>query len=143
MGDIIAVSDASKQKSASFSAITIIGTFLIAGTLAVLAYHFFSLRELAKEHSISRAKVYINQINKALDLYKLDNGSYPPNLEFLLIQQKLSSEKYLKNMPMNPWKQHYHYLSTGSSYEITCYGADGKEGGTGENADIKFYTPEK
>jgi general secretion pathway protein G len=44
-----------------------------------------------------------------------------------------------KDLPLDPWNQPYTYRNPGEHSpdpEITSYAADGKPGGTGEDADI-------
>ena len=45
---------------------------------------------------------------------------------------------FLNKAPLDPWKNAYEYVSPGSSepYEVICLGADGREGGEGENRDF-------
>jgi general secretion pathway protein G len=46
-----------------------------------------------------------------------------------------------KEIPLDPWGQAYVYRAPGRSggYEIVSYGADGREGGDGDNADIASW----
>jgi general secretion pathway protein G len=43
-----------------------------------------------------------------------------------------------KEIPVDPWKKTYAYRSPGEhgDYDIISYGADGVEGGDGENMDV-------
>ncbi|MBI2560675.1 MAG: type II secretion system protein GspG, partial [Planctomycetes bacterium] len=43
-----------------------------------------------------------------------------------------------KNVPKDPWGNEYVYTYPGNNgeFDIISYGADGKEGGEGENADV-------
>ncbi len=106
------------------------------------------------EARIIKAKNDIKAIESALKLYKLDNGFYPTTeqgLEALIkkpdsepIPQNWKSGGYLdsNNTPLDPWGHKYIYRSPGEDgreYDIISYGADGKEGGDGVNADIKSY----
>ena len=45
---------------------------------------------------------------------------------------------YLDRLPKDPWNQPYQYQQPGQHGEIDVfsYGADGRPGGEGENADI-------
>ncbi|MEM1264204.1 MAG: type II secretion system protein GspG, partial [Pseudomonadota bacterium] len=45
---------------------------------------------------------------------------------------------YLNSIPVDPWENPYQYLSPGSNGEIDIftYGADGREGGEGIDADV-------
>ncbi|MFC5500504.1 type II secretion system major pseudopilin GspG [Caenimonas terrae] len=91
------------------------------------------------------AAVQIADIDKALELFKLDVGRYPTTEEGLdaLAKRPASvttgwSGPYLKgSLPTDPWGKPYHYQLTNGAVEILSYGADGAPGGEGENADIR------
>ncbi len=99
---------------------------------------------------IAEAKLQIKNFETALKLFKLDNGFYPSTeqgLEALIekpttgrIPQNYREGGYLeqKRIPLDPWGNPYIYLSPGihGEYDIISYGADGKEGGEGKDADI-------
>jgi general secretion pathway protein G len=97
--------------------------------------------------SSERAKVQIEQIGSALELYKLDTGRYPTTQEGLnsLISAPsgvanwngpyLKDAKYLKD----PWSRDFVYRSPAEKggFDLVSLGADGKEGGEGENKDVR------
>lgn len=93
------------------------------------------------------AGVQIADIDKALELYKLDIGRYPSNEEGLDALMKRPGSvngwtgPYLKGsaMPTDPWGHPFRYANPGPNggIEILSLGADGAPGGDGENADIK------
>jgi general secretion pathway protein G len=92
------------------------------------------------------AKIQIGNLKAAVDLYYLDIGSYPnaaEGLQALVVkpQSALSwNGPYLQidTVPNDPWGRPYAYRIPGNRgpYMILSLGADGQEGGTGENADI-------
>jgi len=98
------------------------------------------------ESKVKAAKIQMQSFSSALDLLYLDTGRYPSSAEGLTTLVKPTSAMrgwngpYLKggNVPNDPWGKPYVYRSPGerSKYEITSYGADGQEGGTGTAADI-------
>jgi general secretion pathway protein G len=98
------------------------------------------------ESKAKAAKIQIESLSRALDLYFLDTGRYPSSSEGLsvLIQRPGNitswNGPYLKGnlVPTDPWGKNYIYRSAGQQgpYDITSYGADGQEGGTGAAADI-------
>ncbi len=104
---------------------------------------------------VVKAKADILAIGQALDLYKLDSGQYPSTDQGLaaLVKKPTSppepqnwrSGGYLKSIPMDPWNSPYQYLSPGQHGEVDIFtlGADGKEGGTGINAEIGNWIVEK
>jgi general secretion pathway protein G len=98
------------------------------------------------ESKIKAAKVQIEDLSAALDMYKLDLGKYPSTDQGLkaLIESPDSSKRwngpYLRKtkIPLDPWQQEYHYASPGEhgKFDLFTYGSDEKEGGTGEEQDI-------
>jgi len=102
------------------------------------------------ESKVKAAKIQIESLTSALDLYALDTGQYPSNSEGLvaLMQRPGSASSwngpYLKGnaVPKDPWGKPYVYRSPGQhgAYDILSYGADGQEGGTGAAADITSWT---
>jgi general secretion pathway protein G len=98
------------------------------------------------ESKVKGAKIQIESLASALDLYFLDTGQYPSNAEGLnaLVQRPGSSAgwsgPYLRGtvVPNDPWGRPYVYRAPGSqsSYDIISYGSDGQEGGSGVAADI-------
>lgn len=96
-----------------------------------------------------RAKADISTIEGALDMYKLQTGTYPTTSQGLgaLVAAPSGAATagyqpggYIKGgkLPQDPWGKPYLYASPGSHGEadVWTFGADGKEGGEGANADI-------
>jgi len=102
------------------------------------------------EARVTAAAADVNMLSQSLELYRLDNHSYPTTDQGLmaLIDKPSSSpaaknwnpQGYLggKSLPKDPWGNDYQYLSPGaeSAYDVYSLGADGKEGGESYNADI-------
>ena len=91
----------------------------------------------------------LSQIEKALELYKFNEMRYPSTEQGLeaLVKPHLELKRpylypengYINSVPTDPWGQEYFYLSPGEKakrYDIYSLGADGLEGGVGDNADI-------
>ena len=90
------------------------------------------------------AAVQIADLDKSLELFKLDVGRYPTTEEGLdaLVKKPGSvngwNGPYLKGgVPSDPWSHPYRYANNGGRIEITSLGADGAPGGDGENADVR------
>lgn len=90
------------------------------------------------------AGVQIADLDKSLELFKLDVGRYPTTEEGLDALAKKPGAvngwngPYLKGgVPTDPWGHPYRYASSGGGIEIVSLGADGAPGGDGENADIR------
>lgn len=92
------------------------------------------------------ARLQIEELSTALDVYRLETGQYPSSDEGLeaLIQKPASADKwsgpYLRKrvLPKDPWGQEYRYRSPGENgtYDLYSLGADNTEGGAGENTDV-------
>ncbi len=91
------------------------------------------------------AALQIADLEKSLELYKLDVGRYPTTAEGLdaLSNKPVSANgwngPYVKGaVPNDPWGKPYAFTSPAANggVDISSLGADGVAGGTGENADI-------
>lgn len=90
------------------------------------------------------ASIQIADIDKALELFKLDVGRYPSSEEGLDALMKRPGSvngwagPYLKGeVPKDPWGNAYRYTNTAGAVEILSLGSDGAPGGEGEAADIR------
>lgn len=139
------------QKAGGFTLLEIIVVVFILSLLAaIVAPKIIGRTDDAR---IAEAKVQIRNFETALKLFKLDNGFYPESqqgLEALIekpsagqIPQKYREGGYLeqKKIPLDPWGNPYMYVSPGlhGDFDIVSFGADGKEGGEGKDADISNW----
>jgi general secretion pathway protein G len=95
---------------------------------------------------VRSTKLQIDSLSAALDLFYLDTGRYPSESEGLgvLIKRAPSVDHwngpYLQQtaVPKDPWGHDYEYKFPGekTAYEIISFGADGRQGGTGDAGDI-------
>jgi general secretion pathway protein G len=128
----------------------IVVVFILSLLAAIVAPKIIGRTDDAR---ITDAKIQIKNFETALKLFKLDNGFYPSTEQGLSalvekpvsgqIPQKYREGGYLeqKKIPLDPWGNPYVYISPGiyGDFDIMSYGADGKEGGEGKNADIKSW----
>ncbi len=127
-----------------FSLIEIMVVVVILGILAALVVPKIISRP--DEARVVKAKQDVLSVMSALDLYKLDNGSYPTMDQGLqaLVHKPTAGpsphnwQSYLKAVPKDPWGRDYLYLNPGEhdDIDVFTYGADGQPGGVGINADI-------
>lgn len=131
-----------------FTLIEIMVVIVILALLAALVGP--KLMGRTDDAKITDAKVQIKNMETALKLYKLDNGSFPATEQGLgalvskptvgLIPKNFKEGGYLesKKVPKDPWGNEYLYVSPGEhgDYDLFSYGADGAKGGEGKNADI-------
>jgi len=99
------------------------------------------------ESRTKTAKLQIESFSSSLDLFYLDTGRYPTTSEGLSALAERPADAtvwngpYLKGgrVPLDPWGNPYQYRSPVDHtppYEILSFGSDGREGGTGNAADI-------
>jgi len=121
-----------------FSLLEIMVVLIIIGIMAsIVAPRFI---ERADEAKVDSTKVQMKNIEQALKLYRLQHGSYPPSNEGLkvLVSAGQGGKRYLDELPKDAWGADFVYLSPGvhGDVDILSYGADGKPGGSGFNADV-------
>ena len=114
--------------------IVIIGLLASVVTMNVRGYLIKAKQNIARQE--------IATIVHGLETFYATYGRYPTNEEGLAILTRKTEklpEPILDGEPLDPWKRPYQYNSPGTNgpYEVICYGADGREGGTGVNADIR------
>ena len=139
---------ARRRERGGFTLIELLVVIMVLGVLATLvAPNIFRHVGTAKE---TTARTQIEMLGAALDAYRLDTGRYPTTEQGLAaLSQEPASEPrpmnwrgpYLrKSVPLDPWGNAYVYrapgTASGSGYDLLSQGADGRPGGTGEDADI-------
>ena len=95
------------------------------------------------------ARVQIERLGGILDLYRLELGRYPSEDEGLqaLVEKPPQAEgwngPYLKNRDalIDPWGEPYGYRAPGEhgDYDLYTLGADGQQGGDGEDQDVTSW----
>ncbi|MDQ2090856.1 type II secretion system major pseudopilin GspG [Marimonas arenosa] len=96
------------------------------------------------------AAVQIDRLGSILDLYALEVGRYPTTdegLQALVEAPQGASERwngpYLRKADAltDPWGRPYEYRAPGEHgpFDLYSLGADGAEGGEGENADVTSW----
>jgi general secretion pathway protein G len=130
----------------AFSLLELLVVIMILGILAAfVAPNLVGQGEKAKRDLVCSQ---MSTIEQALDMFKLANGVYPDTEEGLdALISNPSSDKYpnypdvsfLKRLPKDSWQNSFSYLKNENGFEIISFGADRKEGGTQEAADI-FYS---
>lgn len=135
------VTSIGKERSRGFTLIELLIVMVIMGLLmSLVAPAMFSKVDSTK---VKTAEAQMQMLATALDTYRLDLGRYPANLEALRASQEAYWDgPYLpKEIPLDPWGNAYQYAPSDGgqkSYELKSLGADGKEGGTDDGADILY-----
>ena len=132
-----------------FTLLELMVVLIILSLLAMLALpRFFGRVDEAK---ITTTRVQIQNLETALRLFYLDTGFYPTTEQGLkaLVEKPGDAKNwreggYLEKgvIPKDPWGSDYNYRAPGEAgreYEILSLGRDGKEGGSGIDADIKSW----
>lgn len=132
-------SDKRVKRRAGFSLVELIVVMVILGMLAGLVA--VRTRGYLVSSKQNAAKAEIANIVKAIETFYADQGRYPTTdegLEILVEGTDSWPDGFLNKLPRDPWKNPYEYISPGSTqpYEVVSLGADGREGGEGENADF-------
>jgi general secretion pathway protein G len=138
---------AARDRQAGFTLIELLVVLVILGLLAglvgprVLAY-------LGGARSDS-ARLQIENFKSALDLYAIDVGGYPTTsqgLKALLVSPgglRGWNGPYLRttDLPLDPWGVPYGYRAPGQhgAFDLYSFGADKREGGSGDDADITSW----
>ena len=112
---------------------------LIAGLMAFVAPKIFQQSQKA---NWQQAQLKLRTLAGEIEMYKLEVGRYPESLQALAKQPPgvdrwngpYAKEDELKDA----WGNDYRYQVPGTNkpFDLVSLGADGREGGEGENKDI-------
>ena len=117
-----------------FSLVELMVVIFIIGLLATIVV--INVMPAADRAAVTKARADIATLEQGIDLYHLNNRRYPTSEEGL---QALVAQNLVRRLPNDPWNHPYRYSAPGRNgqpYTIMTWGADGREGGSGENEDI-------
>ena len=134
-----------------FTLIELLVVLVIIGILA--GYIGPRIMGRPEEARRTKAEIQVAGITTALKMYKLDNGFYPSTDQGLgalveapksgKIPRKWRAGGYLdaNHVPMDPWDNPFVYISPGlnGDFDLSSYGADGEQGGEGDDSDINSW----
>lgn len=86
---------------------------------------------------MDKARYEVEMLTDALNQYYEDHGRFPSTKEGLA---QLVRFGIIRKVPMDPWQHPYEYRHPGlndpTRFDLWSYGADGRPGGSGADADI-------
>ena len=143
------VRDTREAPAAGFTLIELMVVIVILGILAGLVVP--RITEKPEEARRVKAELQMQEISSALKEFKIDNGFYPSTEQGLqaLVEKPAVGQTprnyprngYMDKIPKDPWGNEYVYICPGehNDFDIVSYGADGEEGGEGNNRDVKSW----
>lgn len=136
-----------RQKRQGFTLVELMVVIVIIGLLAtVVAINVLPSQDKAM---VGKARADISVLEQAVETYRLDNLTFPTDQQGLkaltappadLAQsERYRQGGYVRRLPEDPWGNPYQYRrrsAHGGQFDIWSFGADGQEGGEGNDADI-------
>ena len=126
------------NKQKGFTLLEIMVVIVILGVLAsMIVPNLMGSKDKADKQKVVSDVI---ALENALDMYKLDNGSYPSTeqgLEALVTEpsgspepRNYSEDGYIKRLPQDPWGNDYILNNPGEhgKIDILSVGQDGEEG---------------
>lgn len=136
-----------------FTLIEIMVVVVILGILAAIVVP--RVMDRPDDARLAKVQQDLRSLSSALDLYRLDNFQYPTTAQGLqaLVERPRSAPEprnwrdggYIDRVPVDPWGNPYQYLSPGRdnrAYDVFSFGANGRRGGQGMDAEIGHWNLE-
>jgi len=123
-----------RGREGGFTLVELMVVIVIIGLLATIV--IINVMPAADRAAATKARADIATLEQGIEMYRLDNQRYPTSEEGL---QALVAGEYIRRLPNDPWNNPYRYVAPGREgrpFTVSTWGADGREGGSGEDADI-------
>jgi general secretion pathway protein G len=137
---------ASLRRSAEhgFTLMEMLVVLVVIGLIAAVAIpQVMRMLESAKHKA---ARIQLETLSQSLNFYQLDVGGYPTSAQGLNALWQAPGQNDAWNGPyvrqerqlLDPWGRPFIYRSPGQKgpFDLVSLGADGKEGGSGDDADL-------
>jgi len=133
-----------RRKRAGFTLVELMVVIVIIGLLAtVVAINVLPSQDKAM---VGKARADIAVLEQAIETYRLDNMTFPDTLQALVSApaglarpERYRQGGYVRRLPEDPWGNPYQYRRPGADgrqFDVFSLGADGREGGEGNDADL-------
>ena len=134
-----------RSSEEGFTLVELMVVIVIIGLLATVV--LINVLPSQDKAMVTKARADIATLDQAMEMYRLDNFTYPSGGDGLsaLVSPPATAQAgnyrpggYIKNLPKDPWGRPYQLAVPGKKgpFDIYSLGADGAPGGTDENADI-------
>jgi general secretion pathway protein G len=123
-----------KKGEEGFTLVELMVVLVILGLLATIV--IINVLPAADRAKLTTAHASVTQLEQAIEMYNLNNHQYPTSQEGLAV---LVTSRQLRRLDKDPWGNDFVYRVPGRNgrpFDVYSLGADGREGGTGDNADI-------
>lgn len=138
---------AARKTRQGFTLVELMVVIVIIGLLAtVVAINVLPSQNRAM---LGKAQADISVLEQAVETYRLDNLAFPTDqqgLEALVSApadlarpERYREGGYIRRLPTDPWGNPYQYRrrsAHGGQFDVFSFGADGKAGGEGDDADL-------
>ncbi|MDB2444463.1 type II secretion system major pseudopilin GspG [Gammaproteobacteria bacterium] len=135
-----AIKNQKKRLEHGFTLIELLVVMAIVAMLAVMVAPNVFRQQAGAMRDVAMSQISAFEV--ALDTYRLDLGRYPSDLEDLISDNGRDPSwngPYLRRgLPLDPWNNNYVYEGDGRSFTLISFGADGQQGGEGDDSDISL-----
>lgn len=129
---------------AGFTLMEMLVVLVLIGLIAMVAIPQVS--RLLGSAKGQAARIQMETLSRSLSFYQMDNGDFPTAEQGLAALWQRPGDMPTWNGPYvreerqlsDPWGRPVVYRLADGRFTITTLGADGREGGTGEDADISM-----